>query len=128
MKNYLNPFLQINATKEKGLGVFIIQDIEADTLVEIAPVLVLNKKDTALIHQTFLHDYYFAWGKKQQKSAIALGYVSIYNHSKTPNCYYECHFENNTISIFSKYNIKAGEELLIDYTMGEDKILWFTEK
>ena len=127
MKNYLNPFLKIKQTKNKGLGIFTLQKIEANTLIEIAPVIVLNTLDTKKIHQTHLHDYYFSWGDNQKKSAIALGYVSIYNHSKNPNCYHECDFENNTISIFSKENIKAGAELFIDYTMGEDKELWFIE-
>lgn len=127
MKNYINPFIEIKQTKNKGLGVFLHQKIEADTLLEIAPVIVLNEADTLIIHQTYLHDYYFAWDDNQKKSAIALGYISLYNHSKNPNCYYECDFENNTISIFTKENIKAGEELFIDYTMGEDKDLWFKE-
>lgn len=128
MKNYSNPFLKIKQTGNKGLGVFTLQDIDANTLIEIAPVIVLSKNDTELIHQTHLHDYYFSWGESQKKSAIALGYISIYNHSTNPNCYYECDFKNNTISLYSKEDIKAGAELQIDYTMGEDKELWFAEK
>lgn len=123
--SHLHPFLTIQDSKNKGKGVFALQDIEANTLLEISPVIVLSKKDTQLIHQTHLHDYYFAWGEDQQASAIGLGYISIYNHSSTPNCEHECNFEQKTITIFSKSAIPAGEELTIDYNMGEEKTLWF---
>ena len=123
--NYLLPFLSIKNTTERGLGVFTTNEIAANTLIEISPVIVLSKKDTALIHKTHLHDYYFLWGNKQKQSAIALGYISIYNHSKKANCFHDCNFENNTISIFSKENIKANTELFINYNMDEEKDLWF---
>lgn len=126
MKNYLSPYLKIEKTTHKGLGVFTIHTIEPNTLIEIAPVIELNEADTEKIHTTHLHDYYFSWGDEQKHSAIALGYVSLYNHSAQPNCYAEFDFENNTISIYSKIEINAGEELFIDYTMGEEnKTLWF---
>lgn len=122
---HLHPFLVIKATEHKGKGVFALQDISANTLLEISPVIVLSEKDTSLIHQTHLHDYYFSWGDDQNGSAIALGYVSIYNHSQNANCYHECDFEKNTISIYSKRDILADEELCIDYNMGLQKELWF---
>ena len=126
--NHLHPFLTIQDSKTKGNGVFALQDIEANTLLEVSPVIVLSEKDTELIHQTHLHDYYFSWGDNQKESAIGLGYISIYNHSSIPNCGHECNFDQNTISIYSKTDILAGQELSIDYNMGEDKPLWFKPK
>ena len=126
--NHLHPFLIIQETTEKGKGVFALQEIQANTLLEVSPVIVLSEKDTKLIHQTHLHDYYFSWGKHQQKCAIALGYISIYNHASDANAFHECDFANNTISIFSKTTILAGQEICIDYNMGKDKKLWFEEK
>jgi hypothetical protein len=123
--SHLHPFLTVKSSAVKGNGIFTIQDIEADTLLEISPVIVLSEDDTALIHKTRLHDYYFSWDDDQKKSAIGLGYISIYNHSKDPNCYHECDFDKNTISIYSNQAVKAGEELSIDYNMGENKPLWF---
>lgn len=126
--NHLHPFLIIQNTEDKGKGVFALQDIEANTLLEISPVIVLSESDTKLIHQTFLHDYYFSWGENQKSSAIALGYISIYNHASNANCYHECDFKKQSITIFSKKNIAAGEELCIDYNMGKNNALWFEEK
>ena len=126
--NHLHPFLTIQDSKSKGKGVFALQDIEANTLLEVSPVIVLSEEDTKMIHQTHLHDYYFTWGEDQKQSAIGLGYISIYNHSASPNCLHECNFNQNTISVYSKTNILAGEELTIDYNMGEEKMLWFELK
>jgi hypothetical protein len=123
--NHLHPFLTIQESKSKGKGVFALQDIEANTLLEISPVIVLSEEDTKLIHQTHLHDYYFTWAEDQKQSAIGLGYISIYNHSASPNCSHECNFNQNSISIYSKTSVLAGEELTIDYNMGEEKPLWF---
>lgn len=126
--NYINPNIIIKESKAFGKGVFVKSDLEANTLIEISPVIVLSENDTKIIHQTLLHDYYFLWGDEQVKSAIALGYVSLYNHAQTPNCIHECNFKENTISIYTKSDIKANEELYIDYNMGLDKELWFEVK
>lgn len=127
MLSFINPFIIVKTTANKGRGVFCNETIEANTLIEIAPVIVLNEKDTATIHQTHLHDYYFSWGENQKQSAIALGYVSMYNHAENSNCYYEADFEKNTLKIFTKFNIQKGEELTINYNMDSDseKNLWF---
>ncbi len=126
--NYINPNITIKETEKKGKGIFARASIDSNSLIEISPVIVLSEADTKLIHNTHLHDYYFSWGEKQNKSAIALGYVSLYNHSNKPNCYHECDFDNNTISIFAKDKIEKNEELFIDYNMGEEKELWFNLK
>ncbi len=125
---HLHPFLWVQKTAEKGWGVFALHDIEANTLLEISPVIVLNEKDTALIHASRLHDYYFTWGENQDQSALALGYISLYNHAEDNNCNHECHFDTGTIHIYSKRHIAANEELCIHYMMHEDKPLWFQVK
>ena len=123
--NHLHPFLIIKDCPGKGRGVYALNGIEADTLIEVSPVIVLNEQDTALIHQCHLHDYYFTWGEDQNYSAIGLGYISLYNHSKQANCRHHCDFENNTISVYTSHSIQAGEELCIDYGMGEKREWWF---
>lgn len=123
--SFTHPFIYVKNSQEKGRGVFCSETIEANTLLEIAPVVVLNEKDTAVIHKTHLHDYYFSWGENQEQSAIALGFISIYNHAENSNCYYEADFELNTIKIFTKKRIEKGTELTINYNMDTDKELWF---
>ena len=123
--SHIHPSLVIKASKKRGRGVFALNGIEANTLVEISPVIILDSHETKIIHNTILHDYYFIWGHQQNQSAIGLGYISLYNHSPNANCYHECDFDDNTISIYSKCFIPAEEELHINYMKGEENPLWF---
>jgi uncharacterized protein len=130
LHSFTHPFIFVDQTKEKGRGVYCSEDIDTESLIEIAPVIPLSVEDTLNIHKTTLHDYYFSWGDDQKCSAIALGYVSMYNHAEQPNCYYEADFENNTIKIISNRLIEKGEELTINYNMDgqNDNKLWFEVK
>jgi len=118
-----------------GRGIFTSSDIEKETTVEIAPVIVMTQEERKLLDQTRLHDYIFEWGgnKKQHAFAgccMALGYVAIYNHSYSSNCEYEMDFENDEISIRTIRFIKAGEELFINYNgdWNNAKKVWFETK
>src|SRR5262245_49380477 len=95
----LLPTLYIAPTASMGRGVCSDEDIEAGTLIETAPVIVMEKKDRQLLDQTLLHDYIFEWGGDKQQCCMALGYVPIYNHSYSSNCEYEMDFEEQTISV-----------------------------
>ncbi len=114
-----------------GLGVFAGEDIPKDSCIEICPIIILSKKDTKRITDTHLYDYYFIWGKKENKSAIALGYGSLYNHSYEPNATFESNNAFKTICIYSLREIKAGEEILVNYNGDGElarKELWFDVK
>ena len=52
---------------------------------------------------------------------IALGYVSLLNHSYTPNSDFTHHIDEQMIDIVALHDIAAGEEITIDYKM----TLWF---
>ncbi|MEL6971599.1 MAG: SET domain-containing protein [Bacteroidota bacterium] len=123
------PFIYIQNTSKKGRGVFTAQKIPAGSHIETCPVLILSKKDTSRIHKTKLHDYYFLWGNKG-KSAIALGFGSIYNHSTASNADYNMDLENKSIDIIALNDIAAGQEITINYMDGgvQESELWFREK
>lgn len=61
---------------------------------------------------------------------MALGFVPIYNHSYESNCEYEMDYETESISIRAVKNIRAGEELFINYNgdWNNDKPVWFDAK
>jgi len=124
------PFLYIAPTGERGRGVFTDEDIDADTIIEIAPVIVMSKDDRKLLDQTLLHDYIFEWGHQQQQCCMALGYVPVYNHSYRSNCEYEMDYEAHLITIKTVHFIKKGEELCINYNgdWNDDKKVWFDVK
>ena len=122
------PFLTIISTTNRGRGVFTSETILAGTTIEISPVLVLNAEERANVEKTLLHDYIFEWGEDHKSAAVALGYLSMYNHTANPNCKYQMDFEEQTISIITIKDVLAGEELFINYMNAEgasDKPVWF---
>jgi SET domain-containing protein len=124
------PCLFIAPARDMGRGVFTSQSLEADSIVEISPVIVMSKDDRVLLDQTLLHDYIFEWGHDRMQCCMALGYVPVYNHSYTSNCEYEMDYTHETITIKTVRFVKAGEELHINYngTWNDNKPLWFEAK
>jgi SET domain-containing protein len=110
-----------------GRGVFTRSDLRKNVILEIAPVIVMTKKDRVLLDQTLLHDYIFEWGEKKDKCCMALGYVPLYNHSYQSNCEYEMNFRKSVITIKTIKAIRAGEELFINYNgdWNNETPLWF---
>ena len=123
----LNPDLYINATGSKGRGVFTRKAIANNIVIEISPVIVMSKADREHLDKTLLHDYIFEWGKLKDKCCMALGLVSMYNHSYKSNCEYFMDFEKDLIAIKTVRHIKKGEELTINYNGDWDDPakLWF---
>lgn len=109
------PVLTIAESPNRGRGVFAMEPIPANTTIEIAPVIVLNAEERAKVEATQLYNYIFEWGEDNRSAAVALGYVSIYNHSKLANCKYEMDFDFQTIAIITLQAITIGEELCINY-------------
>jgi SET domain-containing protein len=125
--NYLHPALRVSDSGSRGRGVFIDMPMAANTLVEVAPVIVLSARHRKSLDETLLHDYIFEWGKSRTQCCMALGYVSLYNHSYDANCEYEMHYSEQLILIRTVRAVKKGEELFINYNgvPDSDKPLWF---
>lgn len=120
--------LYIGETNNKGRGVFTKKAIKADTLIETAPVIPMSATDRKLLDQTLLHDYIFEWQPDgAEMCCMALGWVPMYNHSYRSNCEYFMNYEDQTIFIKTIHDIKAGEELTINYNgpWNDKKKVWF---
>ena len=126
----VDPALYITETNARGRGVFTKGSIPANTIIEISPVIVMSGEERKLLDQTLLHDYIFEWGPDNAQCCVALGYISIYNHSYGSNCEYEMDFKNAVIKIRTIRYIEAGEELFINYNgdWNNSKKLWFEVK
>ena len=122
--------LYIDDAGKKGRGVFTSKTIPANTIIEVAPVIVLSAEDRKKIEETKLFFYIFEWGDDVTQGVVGLGYVSMYNHTSPSNCEYEMDYEKETISIKTMREIKAGEELTINYSAGWDdwQPVWFSEE
>jgi SET domain-containing protein len=119
--------IYIKESKGKDRGVFTDADIEVGELIEICPVIVLPAPDRELIDQTEIFNYYFLWDDDHSKSALALGYGSLYNHSNRANTIYESYYEEREIHFICHRPIKAGEEITINYNLDPDceEKMWF---
>lgn len=123
----LKPYLFVDATGKKGRGVFTSERIPANTIIEISPVIVMEKEERQHLDKTLLHDYIFEWGKQKDKCCMALGLIPIYNHSYKSNCEYFMEFEEESIMIKTVRAIEKGEELTINYNgdWNDGKKVWF---
>ncbi len=126
-----NPQIYLLQTENKGRGVYTKAAIKAKTVIETAPVIVMTDADRQLLDKTLLHDYIFEWTPNGVKMCcMALGWVPMYNHSKRSNCEYFMDYDDDTIYIETVRDIKAGEELTINYngTWNNADKVWFEVK
>lgn len=116
----LNDRLEIRGDPAKGRGVFARAPIAAGVLLEQAPVIVVPAGDCAALDQTVLHEYRFHWDG-EGKGAVALGLVSLCNHSRRPKARVRRNYARLTLDLVASAPIAAGEEITIDYNCP----LWF---
>lgn len=113
---------------EFNRGVFATVDIPKGTLIHEAPVIPYPNREHVHIEKTLLADYAFEYGKNH--TAFLLGYGMLFNHSYTPNATYDINFQNHTFDFFAYKDIKAGEEILINYNgdVDDQEPLWFDKE
>ena len=123
-------FLTIQTSPKRGRGVFATKNISKGTVIEVSPVIVLTEKERKAIEKTLLFHYVFEWGNDKKSAAMALGYISLYNHSYDANCEYEMEFGKKLMTIKTVKSIKKGDELFINYnaTPDDKTKVWFDTK
>ncbi|KAG6814268.1 hypothetical protein H0H92_015383 [Tricholoma furcatifolium] len=110
----------IRRTHDKGRGVYAAQNIPAQTVIEISPVLLFSKEEYEAHGKfTVLDHYTFKWS--EGRMALALGLGSLFNHSEQPNVSYSLDTATESIRYTTARDITADEELCIFY--GHQ--LWF---
>ena len=117
----------IKPTADKGRGVFARRKIKRDEMIERSPVIVVPRTQWPTIENTILSNYVFDWGEDEQDAAVALGYVSIYNHSYEPNAALTECLDEKVIEVSALRDIAAGEEIFVNYNGEPDdkEELWF---
>ena len=127
MESFLATCLYIDETPQMGRGVFTSMHLEKDEVVECSPVLVMSQEERVYLDKTALHDYIFEWGEEKDKCCMALGLISMYNHSYTSNCEYLMDFEEEIIFVKTVCSIQKGTELTINYNgdYNDNTKVWF---
>ncbi len=122
----IKQYLYLNKASSKGRGIFTKEKIAANTLIEDSPVIVMTAEERILLDKTLLHDYIFEWGSNKDKCCVALGFLSVYNHSYQSNCEYFMDFEEEMIKIKTIRPVEMGEELTINYNgdWNDEKKIW----
>jgi len=107
--------------------VFARRKIAAGEVIERAPVIVIPTKQWPSVKKTILEDYAFDWGENDEGSVIALGYVSIYSHSYSPNAKLEQLPDELLMEVTALRAIGPGQEITINYNgdPGNRDALWF---
>lgn len=113
---------------ELNRGIFSTKDIAKDELIHEAPVIPYPNSEHVHIEKTMLADYSFEYGENH--SAFVLGYGMMFNHSYQPNAYYRINFERHTFDFYAYRDIKADEEIFINYNgdVDIDDPLWFDQE
>lgn len=108
------PF-RVGISKElQGIRAIIATEkIQKGQVVESCPVIVIPRTQEDNLAKTLLNFYYYEWN--EGNVVIILGYGSIFNHSYTPNCYYHRDFAKKELQYIALRDIKAGEELTVNY-------------
>lgn len=105
--------LIIKNTKKYGRGLYATRNFKKGEIIEISPVVIVEKSDVHTIEATVLNLYVFEWNKNT--SALALGNGSLFNHSRRSNVSYMNSFRTKEIVFVTTKNIKKGQQLFIDY-------------
>ncbi|MEC3883066.1 SET domain-containing protein [Halobacillus sp. HZG1] len=113
--------------EELNRGIFAQRDIAKNELIHQAPVIPYPNEEHVHIEKTRLADYAFEYGENH--TAFVLGYGMMFNHSYEPNANYVINFETHTFDFYAYKDIKADEEVYINYNgfVDEQELLWFDQ-
>jgi hypothetical protein len=106
---YIDGRLRIGWIEGIGHGVFSTEDIEKNTFVEVAPVIICQPE---VMKDPNLSKYMVLWG---DKIAMCLGWTMIYNHSDENCCEFACNFHDGLMAILTTKDIRSGDQLTVNY-------------
>lgn len=114
--------IQVQRSKLHGYGVFAVDDIQADELIEESRMLRTGLRAN-YSHDTVLRDYFWGIQKCDCEECknhgfvqfIGLGNLSLYNHSDTPNTRQKIEFHNERMTIHAREFIPKGSEIFVNY-------------
>lgn len=115
-----HPLLRVTDLVGRGRGVIAAGPIAKGTLLEAAPVIRMRPQDRVSRGHA-LFDYTFAWDQPPYDEAIALGLVSLVNHSDRPNATIRPDYASLALRLIALADVAAGQEIAFDYGVA----LWF---
>lgn len=111
-----------------GRGVFAAGNIKKGELIETCPVIKISEEDPSNTPDGILITYFYYLGKKKQGQFLALGFGSIYNHTRNPNAQYKINQKEEIIDFTALCDIKKDSEITVNYNYANPKDknpMWF---
>jgi hypothetical protein len=105
----------------KGRGLFAAQNIPPRTEVHVAPCIAVGREEYES-HMRFTVLEHYLFNDQGGNKLLALGYGSLFNHSRSPNVDYRIG-EGSIVYSSGHKQIPQGEELCISYGAN----LWFDD-
>ncbi len=105
-----------------GRGVFANKNFKKGEVLEVAPFLAGDEEEMFVgLYKNYV------WGREND-TVLALGYVSICNHSYNNNS--NIIFEDDFYKLVAIKDIRKGEEILGNYCHGQtkEKCNWFSDR
>lgn len=105
---------RITTFPKKGRGLQATEFIKSGTLINQSPVVLMNNREYERYgSKTTLSTYVFHWD--DDHVAVAMGDVSLANHSNQENTDYRPNYESMTIDLWAIRDIQPGEEITDNY-------------
>lgn len=125
----------INTTEDKGRHIVCASFIPGGKIIGRIPVVVVPQSEVERLRTTLLFNYVFEWDPEERykiskdlvqcdtryHQGVALGLISLCNHSHTPNSDYEFDYGGNYLLWRALRDIQEGEEVTIHYKVP----IWF---
>ena len=112
----------------KRRGVFAERDFRTGEVVEVAPVIVLERDDIAALRSTLLRSYDFDWQVLAKTeiptTAIAAGYGGMYNHADSANMSYHADPVAFALVFTAVRDISREQQLTINYNAKGGGSVW----
>ena len=116
--------IKIINIKGKGRGVVATKNIKKGEIIEFCPIVFISKKEADFLEkENTILNFYYLYQYTIHKYCLMLGYGSLYNHSLHPNADVDYDTKNpkDYIIFEAIKNIKAGEEISMDYEFDNNK-------
>lgn len=114
-QDWARPLLRVVSVPGKGRGIVAGRRIASGQVVDVAPVLVIPARSAAVVQDTVVGRFTFAWDERTGSVALALGRVSLLNHSYDPNLAAAKRTAARMIEFVTLRDVDRGEELTLNY-------------
>jgi len=122
----MEPRLIVKNTRDRGRGVFANCRIREGETIEIAPVIIISRREAEVVSKLKIVNFCYEWSGN--RTALALGYACFYNHSYEPNAEYDHLTKKSAIRFYALKDISKGQEITHNYngTPDDQTLIRFT--